>query len=250
MIGLDPKVLGSGTTLVTTETVDVLLTMAPVTFDAGYIVALDGPAGCGKTTALTALKSQFNLPVSCVSLDPRSSDKDVIKQLHSAIVGVPVSRRALRTELLGDLRLRLAASPRIVIVDEAQNAGITALEMIRTLHMDPTSNWHLVLSGAQLDKRLTSEKMLKSRVMHWSRFLPLKDNELVAVLTGMHPMFASIDPALILNANRVACHGVLREWVKLLTIMQALIARGEIAGRSMLERALTATTGRVVKLPR
>ena len=121
MIGLDPKVLGSGTTLVTTETVDVLLTMAPVTFDAGYIVALDGPAGCGKTTALTALKSQFNLPVSCVSLDPRSSDKDVIKQLHSAIVGVPVSRRALRTELLGDLRLRLAASPRIVIVDEAQN---------------------------------------------------------------------------------------------------------------------------------
>jgi hypothetical protein len=250
MIGLDPMVLGSGTSLVITPTVEMLLTMAPVTFDAGYIVALDGPAGCGKTTALTALVTQTDLPVSSVSLDPRSSDKDVIRQLHSAVIGVPVPKNALRTELLGDLRERLAARPRLIIVDEAQNAGITALEMIRTLHMDPTSDWQLVISGAELDKRLTSEKMLKSRVMHWSRFSPLQQKELIPVLNGIHPLFQRFDPDLLLVADHSSCHGVLREWVKVLTTMHQLESRKVPVGRTMLEQALTATSGRVVKLPR
>lgn len=250
MIGLDPHVLGNGTRLVTTEPLDVLLAMAPVVFDAGYIVALDGPAGCGKTTALTALVGSIDTPVHSVSLDPRTGDKDVVKQLHGAVIGRPIGRKVLRTDMLAELRQVLAGQPRVIIVDEAQNARIAALEMIRILHMDPTAAWHLVLSGAGLDKHLTAEKMLKSRVMHWARFEPLTADQLPGVLAQLHPLLASFDPDLLVAADRVACRGVLREWVKLLIALQTLTSAGTKPGRAVLEMALQSTTGRVVKLPR
>lgn len=250
MIGLDPNVLRNGTSLVRTEVLGILLDMTPIVFPAGGIVALDGPAGCGKTTALTALATSLDTPVTSVSLDPRSTDKDVIKLLHSAVSGRPASAKLLRTDMLAELRVSLAGAERVIIVDEAQNAGIAALEMIRTLHMDPTASWNLVLSGADLDKRLTAERMLRSRVMHWARFAPLASEALHAVLAGLHPLLAQLDPDLVAAADRAACHGVLREWVKVLVVLQALADRGGTVGRVLLQQALQATTGREVRLPR
>lgn len=250
MIGLDPTVLASGTRLVSTPPLDALLAMAPIALAAGYIVALDGPAGCGKTTALTALIKQLKKPTVCVSLDPRSSDKDVVKLLHAAVLGRPVAARTLRVDMLSDLRNALTGSEKLVVVDEAQHAGITALEMIRTLHMDPTATWCLVLSGADLNHRLTSERMLKSRVMHWGVFNPLTPDELPGVLTQLHPLFAQLDPGLLVRADAAACKGVLREWVKVLIILQELDARSLPIGQAELEQALTATTGNPVRIPR
>lgn len=250
MIGLDPSVLDCGTTLVPTQPLETLLLMAPIVFQSRYIIAIDGPAGCGKTTAVTALVQDTSLPVTSVSLDPRSSDKDVVKLLYTAVTGRSADGRMLRTEMLADLRTVLAGKDRLVVVDEAQHAGIAALEMIRTLHMDPTATWHLVLSGAGLEKHLTAERMLKSRVMHWAVFNPINTDDIADVLTQMHPVFGEIDARHLEAGDRIACRGVLREWVKTLRVMLALTDRGATPDRALLEQALTATTGRQMRLPR
>jgi len=250
MIGLDPNVLANGTRLVTTPPLDALLMMAPVAFKSGYIVALDGPAGCGKTTALTALIRQTDKLSVSISLDPRSSDKDVVKLLQAAVLGRPAPPRSLRTDMLAELRRALSGRELLVVVDEAQHAGITDLEMIRVLHMDPTASWDLVLSGADLHKRLTAEQMLKSRVMHWAIFTPLTADELPSVLAKLHPLFEQLDPDLLLRADRAGCNGVLREWVKVLGVLQELDQRGLPLGRAELEQALTAVLGSAIRITR
>ena len=114
MIGLDTDVLPSGTKLVMTPALDALLTLAPVTFEAGRIVGIDGPAGCGKTTAVTALVERLGKPAVSVSLDPRSTDKNVVALFHEAVLGQPAAPRALRTDMLASLRRALAGTEKLI----------------------------------------------------------------------------------------------------------------------------------------
>jgi len=233
-----------------TPALDALLTLAPVTFEAGRIVGIDGPAGCGKTTAVTALVERLGKPAVSVSLDPRSTDKNVVALFHEAVLGQPAAPRALRTDMLASLRRALAGTEKLIVVDEAQHAGVSALEMIRMLHMDPTAKWDLVLSGADLYKHLSAECMLRTRVMQWANFTPLTPDELPLILSQVHPLFKALDPDLLVRADAAGGGGVLRHWISALGFLVPLQHNGIHIGRKELEQVLGLVLARTIRIPR
>lgn len=250
MIGLDRNVLALGTTLVQSEPLDLLQAGAPCTFTSGFIVAVDGPPGCGKTTALTQLVRTYDGQTCAVSLDPCSTNKDVVAQVHLAVVGTHITSRTRRTEMQADLRAELASTRRLLVIDEAQNSSVSALQMIRHLHMDPTATFDLVLCGSGLDKKLSSEAMLANRVGQWARFQPIDNANIPATLSALHPLFARTDDDALMRADAQICHGVLREWVKVLGFLQRMASKSEPVTDRHLEQALTMVAGQKVKLAR
>lgn len=248
MIGLDRNVLPLGTAMVRTTAVDLMLACAAGTFDDGFIVAVDGPPGCGKTTALTALTGSYDGTWSAVSLAPASSDKDVVAQVHAAVVGGEPGARVRRVDLLAELRFALARQRRLLVVDEAQNSGLRALQMLRHLHMDPTACFDLVLCGAGLERKLAAEPMLHNRIGQWARFEPVPASYLPGVLAAMHPLFGTADPDDLVSADDQHCRGVLRMWVKVLGILLRLSPGGDPVTFDRLEQAITLLTGRPTQL--
>ena len=248
MIGLDREVLAAGTTLVRTDSLNLLLAGGPGTLADGAIVALDGPPGCGKTTALAQLVHEVDSAFVTVSLDPRSTDKDVVRQVHEAVVGTPVTSRTNKAEMANEVRCELARQSRLLCIDEAQNASVSAIEMIRQLQMDPTANFGLVLSGAGLNKKLKSEQMLHSRVGQWVHFAPISAGELPRVLHGLHPLLATLDDDLLIAADDHTCHGVLRSWVNILRFLRRFTPAGAPASKEGLEQAIFMLTSKSVDL--
>jgi len=247
--GLDPNVLQHGTKLVMTETLDAMLVLAPFMLEDRFIVALDGPPGCGKTTALTTFLQRRSVERFPITLNPGSSDKDVVRQLYDAVVRRTVASNVRRVDLLAELRTSLASRECLVVIDEAQNASNSALEMIRHLHMDPLAKWHLVIAGVGLQERLAREEKLASRVGHWALFRPLAGDELLSVLKQLHPVLADADDDTLLAVDQVACRGILRQWVKLTSLLRRL-TNGQTPTRVNFHAAIAGITGSKVTLPR
>lgn len=248
MIGLDRTVLKLGTALVNTDTLRRVLAGAPVAFAGDYIVALDGPPGCGKTTALTQLIRAHPAPSCAVSLDPCSTNKGVVSQVYEAIFGTRPPRRRTNDDLIYDIRVELASARRLLVIDEAQNSSVSALQMIRNLFANPTSQFDLVLCGSGVEAKLKSEAMLCSRVGMSARFLPIPNEKIPATLSALHPIFARADPNDLMRVDAQICKGVLREWIKVLAFLpQFAPPAGEVT-ICHLEQALTVIEDRDVRL--
>ncbi len=66
---------------------------------------------------------------------------------------------------------------------------------------------------------------------------------LLPTLRRMHPRLKATDPALLVEANRLHAHGLLRRWALLLELLLLVHPGGGGFTRTDFEDALTAITG-------
>jgi hypothetical protein len=166
----------------------------------------------------------LRIRVVTVILDKGDTDKQVIEHLYQAVRGQtgPVPRWVRKAEMIAHLRSDLAGKDVVLMVDEAQNASLRALDLVRQLHEHPTSRSGLVVAGMELREKLAREEMLNNRVGLRVEFQPLTDTKLVATLHAMHPTFAAMSPALIQAVDDEHCHGQLRCWATFLEWILAM----------------------------
>ena len=243
--------LPANTTLVETEPLRVLLAAAPVALKNRRIICVSGDSGCGKSVALDVLKHQLDVPVATVILDRGSTDKQVIEEIYKAVHRQPgpMHSSIRKAEMMAHLRSTLANEQVVLMVDEAQNASLRALELARQLHEDPTSRCGLILSGVNLSEKTAKEPMLHSRIGMHVTFHPLTDGALIDVLRKLHPHLAALPDELIFDIDDSYCRGGLRRWVVFLEWLLAVTGDGtRKPGRKDVEKALTIMTSTAPQL--
>lgn len=119
------------------------------------MAAIYGAAGVGKTTALKEYVSR-NPGTILLQADYACSKKELFRELHIAIgfdgVG---SYNALKE----DIKFKLYGSGRLIIVDEAENMTVVALECARRLHDLSDNGFGLLFVGMpKLQKKLMGHK--------------------------------------------------------------------------------------------
>lgn len=249
--------LPAGCNLLTTSAIRRLAVGAPIALANRRIVCVSGPTGCGKTVALDVLANVLadaGKRVVTVLLHRRLSDRQVIAHIYKAIHGIdgdlPASTR--RDEIMTHLRHDLAGSNIVIQLDEAQNASLGALELLRMLHEHPTAGCGLVVAGVNLDRKLAADPMLNNRIALRVRVEPLAGATLTASLAELHPLLGSYEPHLLEAADRELCHGQLRLWTMLLEWLHAYGASVDddpATARDTLAKALDWLLGAPIELP-
>ncbi len=125
--------------------------------------------------------------------------------------GAPGSgtRFAMTDQLLN----RLSDRRRLVVIGEAQNLNRDCFEYLRHLHDDPATRFALLFDGGDgCWEVLAREPMLRSRIYRRIGFRALSDGDVLALIPGYHPIYAGIDPELLILINDKAANGRLRSW--------------------------------------
>jgi hypothetical protein len=170
-----------------------------------------GPAGSGKTFAWQSAVAGVDVPVCAVAFPSRPSMLRVAQVLLGRLTKTaPKGSRFTLSDALLDL---LAEQPRLVVIDEAQWLNRDCIEYLRHLHDDPATKFSLLLVGGNgCWEILAREPMLRSRLYRRVVFSPLTPDGVLRVIPGYHPLYAGVDPELLLLINEVFAHGYFREW--------------------------------------
>jgi len=175
--------------------------LAKAAADLGEIASFTGDPGLGKTFAVDYFVN--NQPREWLWLDmpPRPQPKELLVRLMRELVG-NVDSKLPAYDLADDLIDVLKATPRIIVIDEAQNLDRKGLNQLRWLH-DQRADWALFfVGGVGCNERLSASPELASRVGRKVRFTPLEGDELVAVLGEYHPLYANAERALLERINK------------------------------------------------
>jgi len=175
--------------------------------------AIVGPAGLGKTFAVSHALESFVGDVVRVTFDTRATPKLVADRLMVTLTG----RRAGRTkyEIAEEMLSVLAEKPRLIVIGEAQNLNRDCFETLRYLHDDEHTSFALLFDGGDgCWDVLNKERMLHSRIDRRVAFEPLPTAELPALLPSYHPIYQDVDPNLLLAIDKSLARGRLREWAK------------------------------------
>jgi RecA/RadA recombinase len=235
--------LKHNTHLLSTNALSLLKAGAAMAVENGTIIAVDGPPGCGKTTAIAALADQWDAgPVHFAKIFPTATDKTVLASVFQAVTGLASPPKMNQKAFQDELRVLLAGTGRLVMLDEAQNAGRDALEMLRILHEDPVSRWGLVLAGVDLRSHISARnRALISRVGLIAPCAKLTWEETPGKLADLHPLYAAMPTDLIDRAHQLDARGELRRWRILLGWLLMLTEDGtKPVTRDILDSALTA----------
>ena len=246
--------LPAGTALLALDPLKRLLATAPIALANRRIIAVSGNSGCGKTTAVKVLAARLRERVVFATLDRRDTDKQVIEKIYNALAGTDtaIGSRTRRAELMLHARHLIAKEPLVLVLDEAQNASLDALDLVRQLQEHPSANCGLIISGVDLYPKLAREPMVDNRVALRVTFENMTETALPGILAALSPELASYPPHTLLAANAEYCHGELRRWVQLVEWLHGLRigAATTPAGRhKKLEQAVTIAASRPVVLP-
>jgi len=172
-----------------------------------------GAAGLGKTfaveRAVEALDPEWS-PV-WLSFPSRPTMRLIASELLSAISGTCSHHDRFKITRL--LKAELALSPRLIVVDEAQNLNRECIEFLRHLGEDPCRRGAMLLVGGDgCWDVLSREPMLRSRVFRRVAFAPLRGAELVRAVHGYHPLYTEVSEELIGFVDDYCGHGNFRNW--------------------------------------
>jgi hypothetical protein len=207
--------LPPGAGLVVTPELTTLIGAGPLALRRRRIVAVDGSAGTGKSTAVAALAASASAEVVRVNAKPKSTGREFMRSFHEALTGV-ADPGGTQWQLETKLKVLLAAKPRVAIFDEVQNVGLPALQALYFLLNLPTGQWGLVLAGKGLMSMLAREQMLDSRVGLRVTMPKLSGDRLLDVLRELHPVLRDASPQLLGAIDMAWGRGNLREWTKFL----------------------------------
>jgi hypothetical protein len=189
------------------------------------IGAVLGSAGVGKTFAADVSAAHSGLPVVTLDMPPRPAPKEVTVRLLREVQGF-ADTSSSEYELTEELVEILAAEPRVIVIDEAQNLTAEGLNKIRYLHDRPDADWALLLVGGQdCGRALHSQKQLESRVARWVTLEPLQGDILITALRAYHQLFAFTSSELLIKIDQVFGRGTWRHWARFLQEALRLQAR-------------------------
>ncbi len=211
----DTQFLPDGANLVISPELDKLLTLAPAQLARRRLVLIDGEGGCGKTTAVSALAAASSVPVVRAVVTPGATGVKVMEAVHTALTGNDAGLSQRQYENV--LKRLLTTEPRVLFIDEAQNAGLPVLQTLRLLLEGAGAQFAFVLAGYKVQEHVRKESQLRGWVGHVAMFAPLTpQSTLVPTLTALHPAFDGVSPHLLMEVDRVYCRGRLREWAVVL----------------------------------
>jgi type II secretory pathway predicted ATPase ExeA len=177
------------------------------------IMLVSGDPGLGKTTALQVLLPQTRIPARYVELRVAARGLSVMRSVVTALGGVPPTRG----DELVEFACELVANRRLLlVVDEAHQMNLEAMQAFRYLWDRPDSDFGLVLSGKTFRGLRTKAPELDSRVSRRVMFEPLKGGDLLSALRKLHPLLGGAPVDLLREIDRQYPKGELRLWVHLL----------------------------------
>ena len=179
--------------------------------DARGMGVVHGVAGLGKTFSVSCATRSGALPACSTNFPKRPSMRLVARQILAAITGV--IEQGTLAELSDSLLATLAAAPRIVVVDEAQNLNEECVEYLRFLHDDPRTDFALLLVGGnRCWNVLSRHAMLRSRVYRRVCFEPLSQRDVLAIMPRYHRIYRKVDEELLLLVDDAFGQGNFRNW--------------------------------------
>lgn len=202
-------------------------------FSHDAIVAVDGEPGTGKTTCLVYAAENQDRPAAIVTMPHRPSPLDLLRLTHQAVIGEVPNRRASRYELGNDLLDRLKEWRGVLAVDELQNCFVEALQQLVWLHEASGACFSLACVGSGVVEATARYPQLRSRMLTTATFHRLEGDVLVEALGKIHTTFAETDPALLHQHDVLLCRGLLREWAKTATVIDALGLCGRLTAKDL-----------------
>lgn len=179
--------------------------------DENAIVAIDGPPGTGKTTCAVYAADRVARPAVIVTMSDRPAPLDVLRHSYQAITGERCGRLT-RYDLGNLLRDALPEWGGLLVVDELQNAQVSAMKELVWLHETTRGGFALAAVGSNVLEAVTRYPQLESRVLTSATFAPLDGDDLLGAVGRLHPGFALADPADVFVHDRVVCRGLIRTW--------------------------------------
>lgn len=210
-----------------------------------------GPQGTGKNVAVEAYLAGQPLPVTRLLLPPGQSSKDIARWLYHELIGVDqLPERSLQD----DLTRILAPQQRIVVVRHVERLTKEAAHQLAYLHEQPNRRWTLLLIGGPGTKSAMGRgSALAAHASLDVHVPPLKADQLLQVVRGMHDLLQAADTDLLARIDATACHGVLQSWARFLQLAVHLrdtaIQRGQPAPvlNSKLAKAVLASMPQISK---
>jgi hypothetical protein len=233
------RFLPIGANLVETDPLRMLFLAAPSTLEDRRIVLVDGAPGGGKSTALAVLAAGFTAPMIKVVVYPQTTGMRFMEAVSEAITGTRT--KATQRDHEDHLRRLLAETPRILAIDEVQNATINVLRSLRLIMEEPDAKFALVLCGSGVVTSVQRDPMISSWVGLTVKFDRIGTDDLRHQLDQLHPGFAAVPLSVLDAADAAYAHGGMRNWIVLL---EKLLhhAKGKPFTRQMFSDALTTMT--------
>jgi len=95
------------------------------------------------------------------------------------------------------------------------NLNRDCFEYLHHLYDDPTTHFALLFDGGDgCWEVLAREPMLRSRIYRRVAFRSFGDADVLALIPGYHPIYAEVDPELLVWINDKAANGRLRPWAR------------------------------------
>jgi hypothetical protein len=174
--------------------------------------AFVGKAGLGKTFAVETARATSCQVSSCRIVIPhRASMRRVAITLLRGLTGE--NHVGERFRLADDLVRILSEEPRLIVIDEAQNANLDCIEFLRHIHDDPNTKFALALTGGhRCWDVLKQYPMLRNRIFRLVEFQPMKLETALQVIPKYHSVYDCADPQVLGRIDTDFAHGTFRDW--------------------------------------
>lgn len=200
--------------------------------NARRICALDGENGTGKSTVVGYYAAQAGRLCRLVTIPDDSTVKEALSYIHVQLTGHQPT--GTKMDIRSDLYQLLSSDEYVVLLDEAQNLGVSGFKQVRNL-WDVCNRmgrpFPLVIGGAGVMTTLAKVPDLADRVSVRHTMTRLGTDELIEVAKGLHPRLDVTPEALLFAVDQGYARGSLRRWDDFLTVLDTVYGPPE-PGRS------------------
>jgi hypothetical protein len=149
-----------------------------------------------------------------VNLPRRATERTQWEEIATAVTGATPTGTARNMQNL--TREYLTAVPTLLVIDEAQYLGQSALLTLRWLWAHPFPRFAIVLAGSNLFAHLQAEPSVGTRIDRRIELHHHTTPKMLQLLSAHHPSVAATDPTLLRAIDREYARGSWRKWSKLL----------------------------------
>ena len=190
---------------------------------------IHGDSGLGKTFAVRDASKQQVVKTCWFDFPGRTSTKAIVKGLVEGVTRV--RQDGTRAQLEERLDDALAEEPWLFVIDEAQRLYAESIEFLRHIWDSPSSQLSLLLVGGNGCWEVISRyPMVLSRLHRRIRFGPLTQEDVIAYIPQLHPIYRKADPAVLAFIDGEYAGGNLRNWANFTKTAETIMRKHGRAG--------------------